>query len=146
MLERMWRDDCLLYCNLRCIIGTRIQLSVIWYIACADWLTRTSTTYVYVNLRPNSRQVFLLLKYHPNKHKTFYITFVQRRPNVFDVGPTLYKCYTNVLCFLGFLLLYAMSGQTVCLSLPSVTPSLNNIAQCSVRQFTPPQWLCCHLL
>ena len=24
------------------------------------------------------------------------ITFVQRRPNVFDVGPTLYKCYTNV--------------------------------------------------
>ena len=28
------------------------------------------------------------------------ITFVQRRPNVFDVGPTLYKCYTNVLCLL----------------------------------------------
>ena len=26
------------------------------------------------------------------------ITFVQRRPNVFDVGPALYKCYTNVLC------------------------------------------------
>ena len=23
-------------------------------------------------------------------------TFIQRRPNVFDVGPTLYKCYTNV--------------------------------------------------
>ena len=29
------------------------------------------------------------------------ITYVQRRPNVFDVGPTLYKCYTNVLCLLG---------------------------------------------
>ena len=29
------------------------------------------------------------------------ITFIQRRPNVFDVGPTLYKCYTNVLCLLG---------------------------------------------
>ena len=28
------------------------------------------------------------------------ITFVQRRPNVFDVGPTLYKCYTNALCLL----------------------------------------------
>ena len=28
------------------------------------------------------------------------ITFRQRRPNVFDVGPTLYKCYTNVLCLL----------------------------------------------
>ena len=24
------------------------------------------------------------------------ITFIQRRPNVFNVGPTLYKCYTNV--------------------------------------------------
>ena len=31
------------------------------------------------------------------KHCT---TVVQRRPNVFDVGPTLYKCYTNVLCLL----------------------------------------------
>ena len=31
------------------------------------------------------------------------ITFVQRRPNVFDVGPTLYKCYTNVLWLLGSL-------------------------------------------
>ena len=29
------------------------------------------------------------------------ITFIQRRPNVFAVGPTLYKCYTNVLCLLG---------------------------------------------
>ena len=29
------------------------------------------------------------------------ITFVQCRPNVSDVGPTLYKCDTNVLCFLG---------------------------------------------
>ena len=29
------------------------------------------------------------------------MTFVQRRPNVFDVGPTLYKWHTNVLCLLG---------------------------------------------
>ena len=29
------------------------------------------------------------------------IAFVQRRPSVFDVGPTLYKCYTNVSCLLG---------------------------------------------
>ena len=29
------------------------------------------------------------------------ITFSKRRPNVFDVGPTLYKCFTNVLCLLG---------------------------------------------
>ena len=26
---------------------------------------------------------------------------VQRRPNVFDASPTLYKSYTNVLCLLG---------------------------------------------
>ena len=29
------------------------------------------------------------------------ITCIQRRLNVFDVGPTLYKCYKNVLCLLG---------------------------------------------
>ena len=29
------------------------------------------------------------------------ITFIQRRPNVSDIGPKLYKCYTNVLCLLG---------------------------------------------
>ena len=28
------------------------------------------------------------------------MTFIQRQPNVFDVGPTLYKCYTKVLCLL----------------------------------------------
>ena len=29
------------------------------------------------------------------------ITFVQCWSNVEDVGPALYKCYTNVLCLLG---------------------------------------------
>ena len=29
------------------------------------------------------------------------MTFLQRQPNVFAVGPTLYKCYTNVVCLLG---------------------------------------------
>ena len=28
------------------------------------------------------------------------ITFIQRRPNVFDVGPTLSTRYTNILCLL----------------------------------------------
>ena len=31
------------------------------------------------------------------------ITFVQCWTNVEDVGPTLYKCYTNILCLLGCL-------------------------------------------
>ena len=35
------------------------------------------------------------------KTQNICITFVQHRPNVFDGGPTLYKCYTNVLCWLG---------------------------------------------
>ena len=30
------------------------------------------------------------------------ITFIQCWSNVFDVGPTLYKCYTNVLCLLEY--------------------------------------------
>ena len=34
------------------------------------------------------------------KTQNIRITFVQRRPNVFDVGPRLYKWYTNVLCLL----------------------------------------------
>ena len=29
------------------------------------------------------------------------ITFIQRRPNVFDVGPTLYKYYTECFVFAG---------------------------------------------
>ena len=29
------------------------------------------------------------------------ITFIQCRPSIFDFGPTLYKCYTNVLRLLG---------------------------------------------
>ena len=34
------------------------------------------------------------------KAQNIRIIFVQRRPNVFDVGPTLYKCYTTVLYLL----------------------------------------------
>ena len=30
------------------------------------------------------------------------VTFIQCRSNVKDVGPTLYKCYTTVLCLLGW--------------------------------------------
>ena len=31
--------------------------------------------------------------------KYIYIAVVQRRPSVFDAGPALHKCYTNVLCY-----------------------------------------------
>ena len=33
--------------------------------------------------------------------QNIFTTFIQRRPNVFAVGPTLYKCYTTILCSLG---------------------------------------------
>ena len=36
----------------------------------------------------------------PSKH--ICITFILCWTNVEDVGPTLYKCYTNVLCLLGW--------------------------------------------
>ena len=29
------------------------------------------------------------------------VTFAQRQPNIFDVGPTLYNFYTNALCLMG---------------------------------------------
>ena len=37
----------------------------------------------------------------PQQTSNVFITFVQCRPNVFDVGPTLYKCYTNIQFLLG---------------------------------------------
>ena len=40
----------------------------------------------------------------PSRYSVFFTTFVQRRPNVFDVGPPLCKCYTKVLCLLGNML------------------------------------------
>ena len=47
--------------------------------------------------------LYKLLRYHvyrTQKTQNICIAIVQRRPNVFDVGPTLYKCYTNVFCLL----------------------------------------------
>ena len=46
----------------------------------------------------------------PNQQaQNLSIAFVQRRPNVFDVGPALYKCYTNILRLLEMLLDYKVS-------------------------------------
>ena len=39
----------------------------------------------------------------PANTKYLYNNFIQRQPNVLDVGPALYKCYTNVLCLLRLL-------------------------------------------
>ena len=39
----------------------------------------------------------------PQYTQNICITFVQSWANVEDVGPALYKCYTNVLCLLSSL-------------------------------------------
>ena len=39
---------------------------------------------------------------YSQKAQHICIAFKQRRPNVVDVGPALYKYYTNVLCLLGY--------------------------------------------
>ena len=51
---------------------------------------------VYLGHIQNSHPVMIASQQKQN----ICITFIQRRPSVFDVGPTLYKCYTNVLCLL----------------------------------------------
>ena len=56
------------------------------------------------------------LYWHPVNTKHLY-DFMRCWTNVEDVGPTLYKCYTNVLCLLGrrtfsrTLYIYSMLGQ-----------------------------------
>ena len=49
--------------------------------------------------KPNDYVSLHRRQYLPSKH--ICITCIQRRSNVFDVGPTLHKCYTNGLCLWG---------------------------------------------
>ena len=43
------------------------------------------------------------IRMHSQQTQNICIPFIQCWTNVEDVGPTLYKCYTNVLCLLGCL-------------------------------------------
>ena len=52
------------------------------------------SAYSYTSTRISSP---CLIIYTLQQTQNICIAFVQRLPNVFDVGPTLYKCYT--LCF-----------------------------------------------
>ena len=58
----------------------------------------------FVNIAfPNIESVVSLHMIHTQQTQNIFITFIQRRPNVFDVGPTLYKCYKNVcVCWVVF--------------------------------------------
>ena len=44
---------------------------------------------------------FLYLPVPVNTKHLYNNCTMQSSPNVFDVGPTLYKCYTNIICLLG---------------------------------------------
>ena len=48
-----------------------------------------------------NKSIFQIAFFNIQQTQNICIPFIQRRPNVVDVGPTLYKCYTNVLCLLG---------------------------------------------
>ena len=48
----------------------------------------------------------------PLQKQNVCITFVQCWTNVEDVGPTLYKCYTNVLCLLGCGAVYCTAAES----------------------------------
>ena len=49
----------------------------------------------------NYINLYLYLLYS-QQTQNICMPFVQRRPNVFNVGPTLYKSYTNVWCLLCY--------------------------------------------
>ena len=54
-----------------------------------------------INTTLGQSVVFACLPPSSQQTQNLCITFVQRWTNV-DVDPTLYKCYTNVLCLLGW--------------------------------------------
>ena len=59
------------------------------------WLQRSSSKH------EKMTQSWFLAQHWTTTQQTQIFIFIQCRPNVFYVGPTLYKCLTNVLCLLG---------------------------------------------
>ena len=74
----------------------------------------------------------LLLDAHTEQTQNICMTCVQRRPNVFDVGPTLYTCHTNVLCLLVYHDLIAIYQIGDRFTHPANTQHLYNIYTTSV--------------
>ena len=70
--------------------------STLWYFSLYMYTnTCTYNIYMWVNISHSA------IGTTQETQNNICITFIQRRPNVFDVGPTFYKCYTNVLFLLG---------------------------------------------
>ena len=78
----------------------------------------------------NASTVLLTWLMSTQQTQNICIAFVQCWSNVEDVGPTLYKCYTNVLCFLGKYINHwsANKARNVSLPPPSVDLTYSHIA------------------
>ena len=71
------------------------------------------------------------------------ITLIQRRPNVFDVGPTLYKCYTNVLCLLGWVCFSPVACYYViilCLIMSDMITWMTHLLYTGMDGMMTPPW------
>ena len=101
--------------------------------------------YICLNLSRNSKCAIRNISIQ--QAQNICITFVQRRPNVFDVGSTLYKSYTNVLCLLGTYLEIAEIPRVILYEYfpkKSLFSKGNNACICS-RYPALKQIICCHL-
>ena len=84
-----------------------------------------------------------ILLSNPANHN-ICITFIQRRPNVFDVGPTLYKWYIDVLCWLVKSMYFVFPGAAFHESTQRRTWGSGAWKQSSLprpqRRHQPPRW------
>ena len=55
--------------------------------------------------------------------QNIFITFIQRRTNNFDVGSTLHKCYTSILCLLD------VSVYVLCFDVSFLVLMITNITR-----------------
>ena len=104
---------------------------------------------------PNKVQHWVNVSYLlGSQKKCIYITFIQRQPNVFDVGLTFNKCHTNVLCLAGCQLTSSAScnvnpsyHETFTQCYFKSGPALQTVAQhTDTIKFSPAVcWECCTL-
>ena len=72
-----------------------------------DWLPGSWVDTADLSIDPDLRPFDSVSRLRQNSPKDIPVNtkhlydFIQCWTNVEDVGPTLYKCYTNVLCLLG---------------------------------------------
>ena len=67
-----------------------------------NWMTKGDCSEMVLNYLSLWCKSAVVCGYLTQRTQNICITFIQCRINVADVGPTLYKCYTNVLCLLGY--------------------------------------------